>query len=156
LVIIENKARYIQELLDDTIDLRKKKKEEIINMLLTKNYAVINEDNDFKYLIKMPMDSVSEENVDKLNKEHKDKSDELQRIKDMTEQQMWLKELDNLSQEYLKYKAERTQINDVAEKKKVVVKGGVKKVIKKDKVLDLVEEETIELPIKVKTKKITK
>jgi DNA topoisomerase-2 len=157
LVVLENKARYIQELLDGTIDLRKKKKEEIINMLLTKSYAVINEDNDFKYLIKMPMDSVSEENVEKLNKEHKDKSNELQQIKETTEQQMWLRELENLSQEYLKYKTERNQTNEVADKKKVVVKAGAaKKMIKKDKVLDLVEEETIELPVKVKAKKITK
>jgi DNA topoisomerase-2 len=158
LVILENKARYIQELLDGTIDLRKKKKEEIINMLLTKSYTVIDDDNDFKYLVRMPMDSVSEENVEKLNKEHKDKSDELQRIKDMSEQQMWLRELENLSQEYLKYKADRNQANEPSQKKKVhVVKGGAaKKVIKKDKVLDLVEEETIELPVKVKAKKISK
>jgi murein L,D-transpeptidase YcbB/YkuD len=105
----------------------------------------------------MPMDSVSEENVEKLNKEHKDKSNELQQIKETTEQQMWLRELENLSQEYLKYKTERNQTNEVADKKKVVVKAGAaKKMIKKDKVLDLVEEETIELPVKVKAKKITK
>ena len=154
LIVLENKARYIQELLDGTIDLRKKKKEEIINMLLTKGYTVIDEDSDFKYLIKMPMDSVSEENVEKLNREHKDKSDELQRIKDMSEQQMWLKELEILEKEYLKYKTDRNHSNEVAEKKKVVVKSGTtKKVIKKDKLLDLVEEETIELPVKVKSKK---
>ena len=154
LVVLENKARYIQELLDGTIDLRKKKKDEIITMLVTKSYTVIDDDNDFKYLIKMPMDSVSEENVDKLNKEHKNKSDELQRIKDMSEQQMWLKELENLEQEYLKYKADRNKTNEVVDKKKVhVVKGAAKKMIKKEKVLDLVEEETIEIPIKVKAKK---
>jgi DNA topoisomerase-2 len=157
LIVLENKARYIQELLDGTIDLRKKKKEEIVNMLLTKSYAVINEDNDFKYLVRMPMDSVSEENVEKLNREHKDKSDELQLIKEMSEQQMWLKELENLTQEYLKYKAERNKTNEVADKKKVVVvKGAAKKMIKKDKLPDLVEEETIELPVKVKAKKIIK
>lgn len=157
LVVLENKARYIQELLDGTIDLRKKKKEEIINMLLTKSYTVIDDDSDFKYLIKMPMDSVSEENVDKLNKEHKNKSDELQQIKDMTEQQMWLRELENLTQEYLKYKAERTRANEVSEKKKVVVKtGAAKKVIKKDKLPELIEEETLEVAVKVKSKKIIK
>jgi DNA topoisomerase-2 len=157
LIVLENKARYIQELLDGTIDLRKKKKEEIINMLLTKGYTVIDEDNDFKYLVRMPMDSVSEENVDKLNKEHKDKSDELQRIKDMSEQQMWLIELKNLEQEYLKYKADRSKTNEVNEKKKLVVKSGAaKKVIKKDKLPELVEEETIEVPVKVKAKKDNK
>ena len=125
-------------------------------MLLTKSYTVIDEDNDFKYLVRMPMDSVSEENVEKLNREHKDKSDELQRIKDMSEQQMWLNELDNLEKEYLKYKADRSQSNEVSQKKKLVVKGAAKKVIKKDKLPELVEEETIELPVKIKSKKIDK
>ena len=150
LVVLSNKARYIQELLDDTIDLRKKKKAEIVDMLQEKGYDVIDEDGEFKYLIKMPMDSVSEENVEKLNGEHKDKSDELQRIKDTSEQQMWLKELENLEQEYHKYRTERTHSSG-SEKKKVT-----KKVIKKDKcqAVDLVLEETIdiELPVKVAKK----
>jgi hypothetical protein len=126
-------------------------------MMIEKSYAVINDDSDFKYLIKMPMDSVSEENVEKLNNEHKDKSDELYRIKETSEQQMWLKELEILVQEYLKYKTERNKTNEVVEKKKVhVVKGAAKKIIKKDKGLDLVEEETIELPVKVKAKNTIK
>jgi DNA topoisomerase-2 len=152
LVILSNKARYIQELLDDTIDLRKKKKAEIINMLQEKGYDLIEEDdNDFKYLIKMPMDSVSEENVEKLNREHKDKTDELQRIKETTVQQMWLSELENLEQEYDKYRVERNQSGDVKEKdkkkqgSKIVAKAGsAKKMVKKSKAssldLDLVEE----------------
>jgi DNA topoisomerase-2 len=36
LVVLSNKARYIQELLDGTIDLRKKKKTEIVEMLQEK------------------------------------------------------------------------------------------------------------------------
>jgi len=152
LVILSNKARYIQELLDDTIDLRKKKKTEIISMLVEKDYDVVEDDNEFKYLIKMPMDSVSEENVEKLNREHKDKSDELHRIKETTEQKMWLSELEILEQEYGKFRAERLQ-NSGSEKEKKKV---VKKIVKKDKAVDLVMEETIdiELPVKaVKSKK---
>ena len=94
----------------------------------------------------------SEENVEKLNREHKDKSDELLRIKETSEQQMWLAELENLEQEYGKFRTERLQ-NSGSEKEKKKV---VKKIIKKDKAVDLVMEETIdiELPVKaVKTKK---
>jgi DNA topoisomerase-2 len=142
LVILSNKARYIQELLDDTIDLRKKKKTEIITMLQEKEYDVIEDDDEFKYLIKMPMDSVSEENVERLNKEHKDKSDELQRIKETSEQQMWMSELDCLEQEYGRFRAERSQSGNNKDKKKtsgkIVAKSGtVKKVVKKSKGLDL-------------------
>jgi DNA topoisomerase-2 len=155
LIILSNKSRYIQELLDDTIDLRKKKKAEIIDLLIGKSYDIIEEDNDYKYLVKMPMDSVSEENVAKLNREHKDKSDELQRIKETSEKQMWLSELENLEQEYGRFKAERSSDK---EKKKVQMKAGsVKKTVKKDKVVDLVLEETIEIPVKAaKVKKIIK
>jgi DNA topoisomerase-2 len=156
LVVLSNKARYIQELLDGTIDLRKRKKSEIVDMLQEKGYDVIDEDGEFKYLVKMPMDSVSEENVEKLNGEHQDKLDELLRIKETTEQQMWFVELENLEKEYGRFRAEREQ---GSEKKKVQLKAGsvTKKVIKKDKdkaqLVDLVLEETIDIELHVKTKK---
>jgi len=159
LVVLSNKARYIQELLDDTIDLRKKKKAEIVEMLQEKAYDVIEEDNDYKYLIKMPMDSVSEENVEKLNREHKDKSDELQRIKETTEQQMWMSELEQLEQEYGKYRSDRSQSGNDKKKasSKIVAKAGsVKKMVKKDKAIDLVVEETIEVELPVKVAKVKK
>ena len=144
LVVLSNKARYIQELLDDTIDLRKKKKAEIIAMLLEKDYNVIDGDDEYRYLIKMPMDSVSEENVNKLNREHRDKSDELARIKETSIQQMWLSELQELEHEYIKYRNDRSQIAAPLKKagSKIVVKQGSsanKKVVKKAAV-NLVED----------------
>ena len=66
LVLLSNKAKYIKENLEGTIDLRKKKREEVNKMLKDKNYDMIDEDEDYKYLVKMPMDSVTEENVNRL------------------------------------------------------------------------------------------
>ena len=158
IVVLSNKSRYIQELLDDTIDLRKKKKAEIVEMLLSKGYDVIEEDNEYKYLVKMPMDSVSEENVEKLNREHKDKSDELQRIKETSEQQMWLSELEHLEQEYSRYRSERIGSSDKKKtSSKIVAKvGSIKKIVKKDKLIDLVVEETIDIELPVKAAKVKK
>ena len=51
--------RYIKENWEDTVDLRKKKKQELIDMLLIKGYDRIENHEEFKYLVKMPMDSVS-------------------------------------------------------------------------------------------------
>ena len=145
LVVLSNKARYIQELLDNTIDLRKKKKIEIIAMLSEKGYNIIEGDDEYKYLIRMPMDSVSEENVDKLNREHKDKSDTLQRIKDTTIYQMWLSELQELEHEYTRYRDDRSQIVTPVKKagSKIVVKQGSstnKKIVKKATAVNLVED----------------
>jgi DNA topoisomerase-2 len=133
LLILSNKAKYIQELLIGTIDLRKKKKQEIIDLLNSKEYDEIDEDKEFKYLVRMPMDSVSEENVEKVLKEHESKEVELNIIKETTIQQMWLSELDILENEYQAYQKEREQSQVGITKKKTVTKvsGGTKKMVKK-------------------------
>jgi DNA topoisomerase-2 len=107
LVLLSNKSKYIKENLDGTIDLRRKKRDEVNQLLLQKKYDVIDDDTDFKYLVKLPMDSVTEENVAKLLKEHGDKALELELVKTKTIQQMWTDELETLSSEYAKYREER-------------------------------------------------
>lgn len=107
LVVLSNRARYIQENLDETIDLRRKKKEDIIALLKSKKYDVIEEDDDYKYLVKMPMDSVSDENVSKIMKSHGDKVKELETCKSTSEAQMWMNELDLLNTKYSEYKMMR-------------------------------------------------
>jgi len=138
LILLSNKAKYIQENLDGTIDLRKKKKEQVMSMLQGKGYDIIDDDNEYKYLTKMPMDSVTEENVEKLLKEKGSKEQELNVIKSTTINQMWSSELENLLEQYLEYKEARQRLMDGEEtkssKKKVVSKG--KKVVKNLVVLE--------------------
>jgi DNA topoisomerase-2 len=131
LVLLSNKAKYIKEILDGTIDLRKKKREEINVMLTNKGYNIINDDEEYKYLVKMPMDSVTEENIDKLLKEKGNKETELETIKTTTINKMWLKELNKLSELYIEYKEERTKLSEPEEKtiknkKKVATKKAEK------------------------------
>jgi DNA topoisomerase II len=118
LVMLSNKARYIQENLDGTIDLRKKKREEVNDMLQSKGYNQMDEDADYKYLVRMPMDSVTEENVAKLLKSKGDKEAELERVKTTTIQQMWKSELDALKEQYLVYKDDRSRLMAGEETKK--------------------------------------
>ena len=134
LLLLSNKSRYISEILNDTIDLRKKKKDDIVNLLSSKGYTMMNDDTEFKYLVKMPMDSVTEENVKKLNADYSNKEIELTTIKNTTIYQMWELELDKLLQEYLEYKEERERMmSDSYSKimKKKIVSTGVKKVLQK-------------------------
>ena len=129
LMVLSNKSRYIKEILENTIDLRKKKCEEVTRMLKDKGYDVI--DCEYKYLTKMPMDSVTEENIDKLNKEHEHKQIELLNVKTTTTNNMWINELSVLKEEYLEYKEIRERLMNGLEvsckiKKKVVSKGPLK------------------------------
>ena len=133
LIILSNKAKYIQENLAGTIDLRGKKKSVISELLKSKQYSVIDDDHDYKYLVKMPMDSVSQENVEKLMKEQGNKELELSTIKATTIQDMWKRELDELEKEYLEYRASREKAmvsisskkKKKSKKKKLVVKTNV-------------------------------
>jgi DNA topoisomerase II len=126
-MLLSNKSRYITELLEGSIDLRRKKKEEVIQMLKDKKFSVVNQDDEYKYLVKLPMDSVTEENVARLNKEHADKVAELEYVKTTTTFQMWSKELDVLEKEYNKYREARENADKVVGK---VVMGEKKKVKK--------------------------
>jgi DNA topoisomerase-2 len=136
LVLLSNKAKYIQENLIGTIDLRKKKKEQVIELLENKGYTKMEEDNEYKYLVKMPMDSVTEENVNKLLKDKENKEHDLQLIKNKTLHIMWMEELENLKEQYIEYKEERNKLMNGEEKinkKKVLSKGVIiKKPAKKE------------------------
>ncbi len=138
LILLSNKAKYIKENLDGTIDLRKKKKEQVVEMLQSKGYDIINDDSNYHYLIKMPMDSVTEENVEKLIKEHGSKVNELETIKSTSINKMWLNELQTLRGQYIEYKEERTRLmneDGAKSKKKVVSKSSTKKFVKKQSLI---------------------
>ena len=72
-----------------------------MNITHVKNYDMIDEDGDFKYLVRLPMDSVTEENVERIIKEKERKISELETLKGTTEPQLWLNELDSLKKEYM-------------------------------------------------------
>ena len=95
LKFLSAKAQFIQYNLDDKIDLRKKSKTQINEIMKSFKFE-LGEDKSYNYLIKMPMDSVSKENVEKLMKEHDEKEAHLNEVKSNSVEQMWLKELGDL------------------------------------------------------------
>lgn len=92
--VLHNKHRYIQELLAETLDLRRKSTTQITELLLKKAYD--QEQGNFHYLIKMSMDSVCEENVDHLKKQYESKRKELDETQAISKEQMWIHELKEL------------------------------------------------------------
>ena len=104
---ITNKARFILEQCNDSIDLRKKKKEEVIELLKNNNYDILDNDNDYKYLRTMRIEQVEEENMNKLLQEKDEKMKDLEILKNTTIETMWLSELDELNTMFNKYKLQR-------------------------------------------------
>ena len=110
LVILSNKARFIQENLDDLIDLRKKSNLENENKLMERKYDKI--ENSYKYLLKLPMDSVSVENFEKLMKEKDEKESLIKKLESLTNIDLWLDELLILEDNYKEYKKIRYNIQN--------------------------------------------
>jgi DNA topoisomerase-2 len=122
-VLISNKAMFIQENIDGVVDLRKKSKETVVALLKTRGYDMIGEDNEYQYLRKMPMDSVTEENMKSLFEERDKKQHELEMAKKKTSVESWNEELDKLRAEYLVYKSERDALQKgVVEVKKKIIR----------------------------------
>jgi DNA topoisomerase-2 len=94
IVVLQNRHRYIQECLAETIDLRRKTSSQITELLTGKKYDL--QQGTFHYLTKMSMDSVCEENVTHLREQFESKQKELDETNALTEQQMWIKELKEL------------------------------------------------------------
>jgi DNA topoisomerase-2 len=106
--LLTNRARYIQEVLDDKLELRRQTKEAIFAKMTAHGYEHIDGDTEFKYLLKMPMDSVTDENVKHLLSERDAKRTQHQELHDTTIQALWTKDLDELETEYNKWMAAST------------------------------------------------
>jgi DNA topoisomerase-2 len=119
LLVLSNRARYISEILDDTIDLRRKTTAMMVQILKERKYDMQMQNGDdrddrddrdggdtgagYKYLLKLPMDSVSEENVEKLRTEKEKKEKELAHLESKTTQNLWQDDLAELEEEYKKF-----------------------------------------------------
>ena len=103
--VLTNRARYIQEVLDDKLELRRQTKEAIFAKMTEHGYEHIDGDTEFKYLLKMPMDSVSDENVRHLLSERDTKRAQHQQLADTSIQALWVRDLDELEVEYKKWSA---------------------------------------------------
>jgi DNA topoisomerase-2 len=120
-LLLSNKARFIEEQCEDVIDLRRKKKGDVIALLTSRKYDLIG-DEEYKYLRSMPIDSVIEENIVKLRKERDAKMKELETLKATSLETMWLSELNEFETSYQKYIEQRN-----ARQKGVAVKRVVKR-----------------------------
>jgi|LauGreDrversion4_1035100.scaffolds.fasta_scaffold00753_8 DNA topoisomerase-2 len=116
---LSGKAKFILATLEGTIDLRKKSAVEVETLLLQHGFDPI--DGDFKYLVKMSMDSVTAEHVQRILKEKADAEQNLLALLGTTLETMWLQELDAFEREYDAYTVSKHQgIHSGTKSKRVV------------------------------------
>ena len=91
---INNKVLYIEGLLNNNIDLRSKSGSMIESMLL--EYGLDKEKDSYQYLTKMAMDSVSKENVEKLQNQKVGLDVEFKKLQSSNAKSLWFADLEEL------------------------------------------------------------
>lgn len=138
LQILKYKVKFVKEVIDEDIIIAKKKKDEIIKKLEKKGYPKLSHNIDatedektYRYVTDMQLFSLTEEKIDELNKEYKNKQKEYDEYNSTTAIELWRKELNDLITfyaEWLKDRIEEENDDDIADDKK---KKGGKKVTKR-------------------------
>lgn len=89
--LLKNKRRFLQEIMDDTVVVYKKKKQEIETLLKTHRYSTI--DNSFNYLTSMNISSFSLENLQVLDKKIEEIDIQLDKTGKISPEQMFLEDI---------------------------------------------------------------
>ena len=102
LLVLNSKVRFINEYINGTIDINRKSKDYIINLLIERGYPKLNstfkstDPVSFDYLIKMQLISLSLERITELENQRNSKEQELKILKSKSEKQLWKDDLQQL------------------------------------------------------------
>ncbi len=120
ILYIDNKMRFILEIINETLEVRGVKRSIIDEELDDKKYdrktdikkEKQDEDDDeedekeggtFNYLLRMPIWNLTLEKIEKLKKEKKREEDKLELLESKTESTIWVEELDKFKKSYEKW-----------------------------------------------------
>ena len=125
MTVARNKANYIHEICQGSLDLRRKRRGEIVAILEARGYDRVAES--YNYLLKMPGDSVLEENEQKLRRELEELRQAIRVLKAKRVEDIWGEELDAFAVAYKQYRVDRAD-RLRGSKRRVVVKRKAAKI----------------------------
>ena len=122
------KMKFIEDVLTNKIIINRKKREDIVAQLVKRKYPNMG-DEKYDYLLTLPIHSFTYEKIEELKEKIKNKETELKLLQDKSEKVIWLEELDELKDAYIKeYAPIATNVTKTVVK--TAVKTPVKKVVK--------------------------
>jgi len=119
LEILKNKVRYINDILTDQIIVNKRKKDNIFEQLEKKNYPKLSknpesteEEKSYEYLSQMLLFSLTEEKIEELELEYKNKEKEYNDYNSLTPIELWKRELIEFKKSYIAWLDEKAERNE--------------------------------------------
>lgn len=94
LKLLRNRGRFIKLILDGKVIINNKPKSEIVSQLESTDIEKIEEDYD--YLLKMPIHSLTKETFEKIKEDFTSKKSELEKVKLILPKDMYIEDLNNL------------------------------------------------------------
>ena len=101
LKFLQNKARFIQEIIDKQIDIMNVEEEDVIQMLEERGYD--KQDDTFEYLLRLQVRTFTSNKVRQINQDVENVNAKIRTIESTSEKQMWINELDEFKVEYEKW-----------------------------------------------------
>ena len=102
--IIKYKVKFILEIIENTLDIRNKTKQEIHSVLESKEYPKLEYKDkhvkSYDYLLKMDLFKLSKDEIEKLQKQFNEKEAEVNNLEKKTINEIWIEELELLKEKY--------------------------------------------------------
>ena len=102
--IIKYKVKFILEIIENTLDIRNKTKQEIHSVLESKEYPKLEYKDkhvkSYDYLLKMDLFKLSKDEIEKLQKQFNEKEAEVNNLEKKTINEIWIEELKLLKEKY--------------------------------------------------------
>jgi DNA topoisomerase-2 len=116
LEMLKNKVKFIEDILNKDIIIERKKKDEIIAKLGKRGYPKMStnvdaseDEKSYKYLVDIPLFSLTEERIDELNKQYKNKKEEFNDYNSTTAVELWKREINEFVEFYKKWVVDRKE-----------------------------------------------
>lgn len=94
LTVLKSKIRFIDEYINNVLDINKKSKSYVVESLEKRKYYKMN--NCYDYLINMPIVSFTSEKISELQNQHDKKNNELNYYQENSDKQLWIHDLTSL------------------------------------------------------------
>jgi DNA topoisomerase-2 len=125
-----NKERFIQEIIDKKLNIMNIDEEIIVKELEKRGYDKENKNDDeeneskngYNYLLKLPVRTLTSNQVQKIKNDIKSIMTKLDLIKKTSEKEIWLNELKEFENEYNKWIKNMNEQKDIKSKKVVLKK----------------------------------
>ena len=94
-----SKYLWCKGVIDETIKIKNKKKDDIVKQL-DKIDKIVQKDGSYNYLLNMPMSSITKEKMDELTTKIKSLKETIKDTQKKTIEEMWLNDLDEIEKEF--------------------------------------------------------